>query len=65
MLVSDTELSMPQSAAEAVEAFGDGRGVTVFGGGTILMPEVAHGRYPRGGRTLMLTRAGLGNLTLA
>lgn len=63
MLVSDTELSMPQSAAEAVEAFGDGRGVTVFGGGTILMPEVVHGRYPRGGRTLMLTRAGLDEIT--
>lgn len=59
MLARETELSMPGSAEEAVEAFGDGRGLTVFAGGTILMPEVAHGRYPREGRTLMLTRAGL------
>lgn len=59
MLAGDTELSIPRSAAEAVEAFGDGRGVTVFAGGTILMPELAHGRYPKGGRTVMLGRAGL------
>jgi CO/xanthine dehydrogenase FAD-binding subunit len=50
---------MPASAAEAVEGFGDGHGVTVFAGGTLLMPEVASGRYPRGGRTLLLTRAGM------
>jgi CO/xanthine dehydrogenase FAD-binding subunit len=50
---------MPGSAEEAVQAFGDGRDVTVFAGGTILMPEIAHGRYPKGGRTLMLSRAGL------
>ena len=50
---------MPASAAEAVDSFGDGAGVTVFAGGTILMPEVSYGRYPRGGRTLMLQRAGL------
>lgn len=63
MLASDTELSMPRSAAEAVEAFGDGRGVTVFAGGTILMPEIAHGRYPKGGRTVMLGRAGLDEIS--
>ncbi|MBV9197732.1 MAG: FAD binding domain-containing protein [Solirubrobacterales bacterium] len=63
MRASDTELAMPASAAEAVEAFGDGRGVTVFAGGTILMPEITHGRYPTGGRTLMLTRAGLEGIT--
>ena len=59
MRPSDTELSIPTSAAQAVEAFGDGRGVTVFAGGTILMPELAHRRFPKGGRTLMLSRAGL------
>ena len=37
---------MPASAEEAVQAFGDGAGVTVFAGGTILMPTLAHGRYP-------------------
>jgi len=63
LLGSDTELSIPGSAAEAVQAFGDGRDVTVFAGGTILMPEVAHGRYPRSGRTLMLGRAGLDEIS--
>jgi CO/xanthine dehydrogenase FAD-binding subunit len=56
---SDTEVLTPGSSAQAVEAFGDGRGMTVFAGGTILMPEISYGRYPRGGRTLMLHRAGL------
>jgi CO/xanthine dehydrogenase FAD-binding subunit len=50
---------MPASAAEAAEAFGDGSGVTVFAGGTILMPEIAYDRYPRGGRTLLLAGAGM------
>ena len=48
MLARETELSMPGSAEEAVAAFGDGRGVTVFAGGTILMPEIAHGRLSQG-----------------
>jgi CO/xanthine dehydrogenase FAD-binding subunit len=63
MRPTDTEVLMPASAAEAVEAFDDGRDVTVFAGGTILMPEIAYGRYPRGGRTLMLTRAGLDEIS--
>jgi CO/xanthine dehydrogenase FAD-binding subunit len=63
LLARETELSMPGSADEAVKAFGDGRGVTIFAGGTILMPEAAHGRYPRAGRTLMLTRAGLDEIS--
>jgi CO/xanthine dehydrogenase FAD-binding subunit len=54
---SDTDVLMPTSAAQAVEAFGDGRGVTVFAGGTILMPEIAYGRYRTEDRTLMLERA--------
>ena len=56
---SDTEALMPASEAEAIEQFGDGSNVTVLAGGTILMPEVTYGRYPKGGRTLMLHRAGL------
>jgi carbon-monoxide dehydrogenase medium subunit len=62
-MVSDSELLMPASAAEAVEAFDDGSGVTVFAGGTILMPEIAYGRYPRGGRTLLLARAGMDEIS--
>jgi CO/xanthine dehydrogenase FAD-binding subunit len=60
---SDTEALMPTSETEAVEVFGDGSGITVLGGGTILMPEVTYGRYPKGGRTLMLYRAGLDSVT--
>jgi CO/xanthine dehydrogenase FAD-binding subunit len=60
---SNTEVLMPTSAAQAIEAFGDGRGVTVFGGGTILMPAIAYGRYPRATRTLMLERAGLDEIS--
>ncbi len=62
-MASDTQLSMPASPAEAVEAFGDGRDVTVFAGGTILMPEIAYGRYPKRGRTLMLSGAGLDEIS--
>ena len=56
---SDTEALMPVSEAEAIEEFGDGHNVTVVAGGTILMPDVTYGRYPKGGRTLMLHSAGL------
>src|SRR6478735_6724187 len=61
--LSDTEILMPASAVDAVHAFGDGRDVTVFAGGTILMPMLAYGRYPRAGRTLMLARAGLSGIS--
>jgi CO/xanthine dehydrogenase FAD-binding subunit len=60
---SNTEVVMPTSAAQAIEAFGDGRGVVVFGGGTILMPALAYRRYPPGSRTLMLERAGLDEIS--
>ena len=43
---------------DAASAFGDGADVTVIAGGTIVMPELAHGRLrPR--RALLLGRAGL------
>jgi aerobic carbon-monoxide dehydrogenase medium subunit len=52
------DVVVPGSVAEAVSAFGDGDGVTVLGGGTILMVEIVHGRLvPQ--RVLMLQRAGL------
>ena len=38
--------------------FGDGAGVTVFAGGTILLPEIAAGRLSLE-RALMLHRSGL------
>ncbi|MBV8220033.1 MAG: FAD binding domain-containing protein [Solirubrobacterales bacterium] len=63
MGLSDSEILMPASAADAVDAFGDGRDVTVFAGGTILMPMLAYGRYPQAARTLMLARAGLSGIS--
>jgi carbon-monoxide dehydrogenase medium subunit len=52
------EVMMPSSPEEAIAAFGDGDGVTIFGGATILMVELTHGRVaPR--RALLLDRAQL------
>jgi CO/xanthine dehydrogenase FAD-binding subunit len=48
----------PRSRDEAISFFGDGTGVTVMSGGTILMPELAAGRA-RPERVLLLARAGL------
>jgi carbon-monoxide dehydrogenase medium subunit len=58
MKLTDSEVVVPSSAEEAVAAFGDGRDVTVFAGGTILMPEISVGRL-RPARALLLSRAGL------
>ena len=55
------EALIPNSVAEAVELFGDGQGVTVFAGGTTLMPEIAAGRL-KPVRTLLLHRSGLDEL---
>ena len=52
------ELLTPTSPAEAAAAFGDGAGVTVMGGGTILLPELTYGQL-RPTRVLMIGRAGL------
>jgi CO/xanthine dehydrogenase FAD-binding subunit len=51
----------PTSRAEAIDAFGDGSGVTVLGGGTILMPELNYGRL-RPKRVLLLQNAGLSGI---
>jgi carbon-monoxide dehydrogenase medium subunit len=57
-----TDVVLPASPEEAVSAFGDGSGVTVIGGGTIVMPGITAGRV-RPSRTLLLARAGLQNVT--
>lgn len=57
-----TDVLLPASTDEAVSAFGDGAGVTVIGGGTIVMPDIAAGRI-RPARTLLLARAGLAGVT--
>jgi CO/xanthine dehydrogenase FAD-binding subunit len=52
------EVVVPTSLEDAASAFGDGSEVTVIAGGTIVVPEIAHGRLrPR--RALLLNRAGL------
>ncbi len=55
------ETLVPSSADEAVQLFGDGDGITVFAGGTILMPEIAAGRL-KPTRALLLHRSGLDEL---
>ena len=56
--LAEAQVIAPTSRAEAVDAFGDGSGVTVLGGGTILMPELNYGRL-RPERVLLLQNAGL------
>ncbi len=63
MTAAAPELLFPGSPDEAASFFGDGAGVTVFAGGTILMPEIAAGRV-RPGRTLMLGSSGLDAVTI-
>jgi aerobic carbon-monoxide dehydrogenase medium subunit len=55
------QVVVPTSREEAVAAFGAGDGVTVMGGGTILMPELNYGRL-RPDSVLLLHRAGLGGI---
>jgi carbon-monoxide dehydrogenase medium subunit len=55
------DVLVPTSADEAASLYGDGGGITVVGGGTILLPEIAAGRA-RPERALMLHRAGLGTV---
>lgn len=59
-----TDVLLPANPDEAVAAFGDGAGVTVVGGGTIVMPEIGAGRLTPV-KTLLLARAGLADLTRA
>jgi CO/xanthine dehydrogenase FAD-binding subunit len=57
-LTEFSDVLVPTSREDAVQAFGDGASVTVLGGGTIVMPEVTLGRL-RPERTLYIGRAGL------
>jgi CO/xanthine dehydrogenase FAD-binding subunit len=58
------EVIVATSLQEAVDAFGDGDGVTVVAGGTIVMPEITHGRL-RPARALLIGRAGLAGVERA
>jgi CO/xanthine dehydrogenase FAD-binding subunit len=55
------EVLIPASVGEAVSASGDGYGVTVIGGGTIVMPELAS-RRTSVSKALILSRAGLASI---
>lgn len=55
------ETLVPTSADEAAQLYGDGEGITVFAGGTILMSEIAAARL-KPARALMLHRSGLDEL---
>lgn len=52
------ELFVPGSREDAIAAFGDGSGIAVLGGGTIVMTEINYGRL-RPARVLALWQAGL------
>jgi carbon-monoxide dehydrogenase medium subunit len=53
-----SETLVPTTAEEAAELFGDGDGITVFAGGTILMPLITAGAVSPT-RALLLHRTGL------
>jgi CO/xanthine dehydrogenase FAD-binding subunit len=63
-MLADAEVLLPASPDEAVAAFGDGAGVTVIAGGTIVMPDLI-ARRVRPSRALLLTRAGLDGIARA
>jgi carbon-monoxide dehydrogenase medium subunit len=60
--LNDVSVLIPTSADEAVAAFGDGQGLVVVGGGTVVMPDLAAGRL-RPKKALYLGRAGLAGIT--
>src|SRR5690349_16344522 len=57
------DVLFPTSADEAASLYGDGEGITVFAGGTILLPEIASGRV-RPERALLLHRSGLDTVSV-
>ena len=62
MSAAAVDVVLPTSPDEAAQAFGDGTDVTIVGGGTIVMPEITHGRL-KPGKVLMLARSGLDQVT--
>ena len=53
-----TDVLIPASPEEAVSAYGDGAGVTVVGGGTIVMPDITAGRL-KPAKAILLAQAGM------
>jgi CO/xanthine dehydrogenase FAD-binding subunit len=63
-MTSAADVVLPASPDEAISVFGDGTGVTVVGGGTIVMPDITAGRL-RPGKAILLARAGLAGVERA
>jgi carbon-monoxide dehydrogenase medium subunit len=61
-LETGVEVVQPGSEQEAIAAFGDGAGVTVLAGGTIVVPEMTYG-YLKPQRVLMLAGADLAGVS--
>ena len=59
--IGAADVVVASSPQEAIEAFGDGSGVTVLAGGTIVMPEITYGRLDAG-RVVVIGRAGLSGI---
>lgn len=57
-----TEVLIPSTPDEAVRLFGDGTGVTVIAGGTIVLPDITYGTL-QPAKALLLARAGLAGVT--
>ncbi len=57
-----TEVLVPGSEDEAIAAFGDGAGVVVVGGGTIVVPDATYRRL-EAKKALLLGRAGMSGIT--
>ncbi|HJX76527.1 MAG TPA: FAD binding domain-containing protein, partial [Gaiella sp.] len=57
-----TDVLLPGSENEAVEAFGHGADVVVVGGGTIVVPDLTARRI-RPARAILLKNAGLSGIT--
>src|SRR3954447_13951882 len=62
--VANAEVVVATARGEAVDAFGDGADVTVIAGGTIVMPEIKHGRLTPG-RALLLAPDALSGVSRA
>jgi CO/xanthine dehydrogenase FAD-binding subunit len=59
--IGAAEVVVAASPEEAIEAFGDGAGVAVVAGGTIVMPDVTHGRLAAD-RVVLIGHAGLSGI---
>lgn len=57
-----TEVLIPSTPDEAARLFGDGTGVTVIGGGTIVLPEMTYGAL-QPTKALLLGQAGLAGVS--